>query len=396
MTLTASALLAAAFLGGAAMISAAIPATAAEQGQRAAYANGLPTDPSYFPIGVWLQSPRFAPEYRAIGVNLFVGLYKGPTEDQLAELARNRMPVIATQNRVGLSSPNAKMIRGWMQGDEPDNAQSSIWGFDGSCIPAGEVARRSLAIKAMDPTRPVFLNFGRGVADPSWRGRGRCTGDLDYYVKAAIGADILSFDIYPVASDTLALAGQLDAPSRGVERLRAAARNGQRVWAIIETTHINSPRSRVTPDQLRSEALLALIQGANGLVYFAHEWTGGFRGDGLFRYPEIVQAVKDTNALVRRLAPVLNSPTIEGRITLSGAVPVATMLKQYDGELYLFAGSTAAKTGAVTFSIEGVSNARVEALDEERRLRLSNGEFSGAFDRGYQVHVYRISAHDRS
>jgi hypothetical protein len=395
MKLTARALLAAAFLGGAATNAAADPATAAEQGHKAAYANGLPTDPSYFPIGVWLQSPRLAPEYRAIGVNLFVGLYKGPTEDQLAELARYGMPVIASQNRVGLTSPNAKMIRGWMQADEPDNAHSSMWGFWRSCIPASEVAMRSLAIKAKDPTRPVMITFGRGVADPSWRGRGWCTGDMAYYDKAAVGADILSFDIYPVASDTLALAGQLDAPARGVKRLRAAARNGQRVWAFIETTHINSLRSRVTPDQLRSEALLALIRGADGLVYFAHEWTGGFREDGLFRYPEIVQAVKDTNAFVRLLAPVLNSPTIEGRITLSGTVPIATTLKQYDGELYLFAGSTAAKTGAVTFSIEGASNGRVEALDEERRLRLSNGEFSDAFDKGYQVHVYRISADDR-
>jgi hypothetical protein len=46
-------------------------------------------DLSYFPIGVWLQSPFHAPEYKAIGINLFVGLYDGPTETQLAELARN-------------------------------------------------------------------------------------------------------------------------------------------------------------------------------------------------------------------------------------------------------------------------------------------------------------------
>ncbi len=393
MTHKAWMFLAAIFLSGAAIF----PATRLAAGPTpvVVYANGLPTDPSYFPIGVWLQSPRLAPEYQAIGVNLFVGLYKGPTEDQLAELAWYGMPAIAAQNIVGLTSPNAKMIRGWMQDDdEPDNARSSMGGLWGSCIPANTVATRSLAIKAKDPTRPVFIDFGRGVADPGWRGRGRCTGDMGYYDKAAVGADILSFDIYPVASDGSAMEGQLDAPARGVTRLRAAARNGQHVWAIIETTRINSPRSRVTPDQLRSEAILALIQGADGLVYFAHEWTGGFREDGLFRYPEIVQAVKNTDAFIRRLAPVLNSPTIEGRVTLAGTVPVATMLKQYDGELYLFAGSTAAKTGAATFSIGGVSNGSVETLEHKRRLWMSNGAFSDTFDKGYQVHVYRISAAD--
>src|SRR6516225_2702151 len=88
--------------------------------------NGLPSDPSYFPIGVWMQQPRLAPEYKAIGVNLFVGLWKGPTEAQLAELAKYDMPVLAEQNDVGLTSPNARMIRGWLvREDEPDNAQAS-------------------------------------------------------------------------------------------------------------------------------------------------------------------------------------------------------------------------------------------------------------------------------
>jgi hypothetical protein len=79
------------------------------------------------------------------------------------------------------------------------------------------------------------------------------------------------------------VAGRLDYPSRGVKRLRAAARDGQRVWTAIETTHIESKEARITPAQLRSEVWLTLIQGANGIVYFAHEWTGGFREDGLFR-----------------------------------------------------------------------------------------------------------------
>ena len=43
------------------------------------YLNGFPNDPSFFPIGVWLQSPTRAPQYRAIGVNTFVGLFDGPT-----------------------------------------------------------------------------------------------------------------------------------------------------------------------------------------------------------------------------------------------------------------------------------------------------------------------------
>src|SRR3974390_2408409 len=111
--LKATTLLATAFLGATAYAAPADPAAPGGQTPGAVYENGLPTDPSYFPIGVWLQSPRLAPEYHAIGVNLFIGLFDGPTESQLADLAKYGMPVIAAQNDVALKSPNARMIRGW-------------------------------------------------------------------------------------------------------------------------------------------------------------------------------------------------------------------------------------------------------------------------------------------
>ncbi|MCS6863341.1 MAG: hypothetical protein NZT92_23790, partial [Abditibacteriales bacterium] len=94
--------------------------------QRNAYAlwkNGPPSDPSYFPIAVWLQDPKNAPRFKAAGINLYVGLWRGPTEAQLAALKAAGMPVICEQNRVGLAHKDDPIIVGWMHGDEPDNAQ---------------------------------------------------------------------------------------------------------------------------------------------------------------------------------------------------------------------------------------------------------------------------------
>ena len=253
-------------------------------------------------------------------------------------------------------------------------------------MPAKDVARETRAIQSRDPSRPVLVGFGRGLADPGWRGRGFCAGDMSYYDEASVGADILTFDIYPVASG---YGRQLDYPARGIERLKTIARQGH-VWAVVETTHINSPDARVSPAELRSEVLLAIIRGADGLMYFAHEWTGGFREDGLFRYPEIVSAVKDMNALLRRLAPVLNSPTIEGRIAVSGTIASATMLKEHDGALYLFAGSTEAKAGSLSFSLSGVSNGSAEVIGENRRTPIKVGVLHDSFS-GYEVHIYRIA-----
>ncbi len=150
--------------------------------------NGFPTDADFFPIGVWAQSPTRAADYKAIGINTFVGLYEGPTEQQLATLARQHMFAVAEQNDVGLKSVNRHIIKAWMQEDEPDNAQPIGFGRYGTCVPAAEVARRTQEMKARDPTRPVMINFGQGVANEFWRGRGPCKGDQGYYAIAIQGA----------------------------------------------------------------------------------------------------------------------------------------------------------------------------------------------------------------
>src|SRR5262245_20998136 len=88
-----------------------------------AYENGFPSDTGFFPIGVWLQQPAYAVKYKAMGINTFVGLWQGPTEIQLSELAKAGMFATAYQNSIGLSSPNRSVIKAWMQASEPDNAQ---------------------------------------------------------------------------------------------------------------------------------------------------------------------------------------------------------------------------------------------------------------------------------
>ena len=77
-----------------------------------------------FPIAVWLQDPKNAGAYKALGINLFVGLWEGPTEAQLTALEKAGMPVMCEQNAEGLKARWGQEIAGWMQEDEPDNAQS--------------------------------------------------------------------------------------------------------------------------------------------------------------------------------------------------------------------------------------------------------------------------------
>ena len=72
----------------------------AEPSPYLAWSNGPSPDPGYFPIGVWLQSPGNAEKYKAAGINLYVGLWQGPTEEQLAALREADSRLCAARTRL--------------------------------------------------------------------------------------------------------------------------------------------------------------------------------------------------------------------------------------------------------------------------------------------------------
>src|SRR5512135_2072267 len=88
------------------------------------WSHGPPADPSFFPLAVWLQSPANAERYRQAGFNTYLGLWRGPTEDQLATLKKAGLHIICEQNETALRHLDDPTIIGWMHGDEPDNAQA--------------------------------------------------------------------------------------------------------------------------------------------------------------------------------------------------------------------------------------------------------------------------------
>ena len=108
-------------------LSLPVPSERAESANNtyARWEHGPSSGPDFFPIAVWLQAPRNARRYREAGINLYVGLWRGPTEQQLSEIKAAGMLLVCDQNQVALSSENADVIIGWMHGDEPDNAQRS-------------------------------------------------------------------------------------------------------------------------------------------------------------------------------------------------------------------------------------------------------------------------------
>jgi len=356
--------------------------------------NGPLNSADFFPIAVWLQNPARASRYRMAGFNTYVGLWRGPTENQLKELKAAGMKVICRQNELALKYIDDPTIIGWMHGDEPDNAQSLGKGKGyGPPINPQKIIDDYNKIRSADPTRPVLLNLGQGVAWDGYYGRGVRTNHPEDYRQYVKGCDIASFDIYPAVHSSSQVAGNLWYVARGVERLKKWTDGKKAVWNCIECTRINNKKTKATPRQVKCEVWMSIIHGSMGLIYFVHEWQPKFNESALLSDGEMLSVVTEINKQINALAPVLNSPTIDTDVSVSSEnedVPVAVMARDYKGAKYLFAvgmrdGSTKAK-----FTIPALKGKRtVEVLGENRTILSKDGIFSDTFEE-WDVHLYRI------
>lgn len=360
----------------------------------AQWKNGLPSSPDYFPIAVWCQAPKNAQKFKAVGINLFVALWQGPTDEQLEALKAADMPVFCDQNAVGLKHKDDKIIVGWMHGDEPDNAQElpGKKGYGPPILPQKIIADYE-KIKAADPTRPVMLNLGQGVAWDGWIGRGVRTNKPEDYPEYIKGGDIVSFDIYPAVSDRKEIAGNLWYVALGVDRLCQWSDGKRIAWDCIECTRIGNVKRKPTPHEVRAEVWMSLIHGSRGLIYFVHQFKPNFIEAGLLADPEMTQAVTALNQQIRQLAPVLNSPTLKDAAAVKSSAadcPIDLMAKSHGGATYLFAVAMRDRDTQAAFTLSALKGkAKVEVLGEARNLEAADGEFSDGF-KGYEVHLYKV------
>ena len=138
---------------------------------------------------------------------------------------------------------------------------------------------------------------------------------------------------------------------------------------------------------------MALIHGAEGFLYFCHQFKPTFIEAYPISDPVMKEGLKSINQQITSLAPVLNSPTIADYATVSQdnpAVPVNIMAKGYGKDKYIFAVAMEEGSTQAVFNIK--KGKRVEVLGENRTLKIRNGKFSDEFS-AYGVHLYKINGH---
>jgi hypothetical protein len=351
----------------------------------AEWPRGWPADPGFFPISVWMQNPTNAARYRAAGVNLYTGLWEGPTEEQLSGLAGAGMPAVCDQAGVWAAHLEDPSIQGWLAPAEPDNAQVLPDGSYGPCVDPSETVASYAAMVAADPSRPIVLVFGNGVVAEDYIGRGTCSGRSDMYPVYVQGGDVLAFGWYPVNQGL-----GFDQVAVGVDHLRGWAEDSKPVVPIVEASSFDGVL-RPTPAQIRSEVWLALIHGAAGIQYYCHRWEPDLVETDCIDDAPSAAALAEIDAQITALAPVLNSPSVANGVTSMADVPVDTMLKRDGDVTYLFAVTRADVSTVATFTLRDFpATATADVIGEDRTIAVVDGIFRDEFP-GYGVHLYRAA-----
>lgn len=349
------------------------------------WSRGFPADSSYFPLGVWMQNPSNAERFRAVHVNHYLGLWQGPTEDQLSALTAAGMPTVCEQAGAWQAQVASTTIQGWLDASAPDNAQENPDGSYAPCIGPSVTQARYAEMRAADATRPVTLLLGQGVATPDWIGRGECTGQTEDYPMYAQGADILVNYTYPLNNGH-----PLELVATGVDNLNRYANYSKPVIADLEAASINGS-VRPTPHQLRAEVWMALVHGAAGITYFCHQMTPNFNETDCLDDPPTAAALREINAQLLELAPLLNTQSFSLKpLSANVNVPVHAVLKKQGSERYVFSVSMADTATTARFPLAGLgAPTSVEVIGEGRNLVPLGDFFEDAFE-GYAVHLYRL------
>jgi hypothetical protein len=351
-------------------------------------------DPAFFPLGVWTQLPSNAIRFKKLGINLYVGLWKGPTAQQLQELKEAGMPVICDQNDIALNDCYHDIILGWGLPDEPDNSQKRTFGLIyNPPISPSTIRDHYYQIKTRDPGRPVLLNLGQGVAWDQWEGRGIRTNHPEDYKEYVKGGDIISFDIYPVTHRNSAVRGRLEFVAQGILGLKSLTSPQQKVWNVIGVSRVNDPGLKPTPLQVRSQVWMSIIHGSRGIVYFVHQFKPRFIEAAVFEDPEMMYELTRLNAQIQSLAVVINSLDTNDIRKLTSAspdVPIAAISKRHESSLYLLSVAMRSKEAIGTFEFsQTLPDQEAEVLGENRTVQVRNGILRDHYA-PYEPHIYKI------
>ncbi|MGW0042438.1 DUF4082 domain-containing protein [Rhodococcus sp. NPDC003348] len=378
-----------------------------------AFTSSLPVAEDFFPIGVWFTNTESAPDVaadRAMGLNTYVELTEQSNIGLIADSGMFAIPSHGDPRAAGrLTADEADMWAGagdaaWTGRSPPDSP---------ICAPA-EAGCGYTVMSTMRRTVPpgvmVYANYGKGVT--FWEPRDAAaqfvndfqnvvSADNYWFTDPSIcradeGGALLTNGARSLSNSECRLASNYGVTTKYIRSL-VQPKAAVPVWNFVEVGHpfAEGADRAVTGPEIRAAVWSSIINGARGIVYFNHNFGGPCLSYNVLRDTcgDAVRGdVISVNAQIRRLAPVLNAPFVDGFARTDA--PIDLSAKMFDGSFYLMAGSKRAEDtdAVVTLSCGGATS--VEVVDENRSIPVSDGVFRDDFADGNAVHIYRVHGGD--
>jgi len=233
-------------------------------------------------------------------------------------------------------------------------------------------------VKRLDPKHPVWANF-TGPLHIAKVTPEEITKNLSAYSSIA---DIVSFDFYPFAYGVQV---EPDLMGYSISLLRRAVRKNKPVWAVIQADY--QPKEKgarfPTKQELRLMTYDAIINGANGVLYFGQDVTVGWT-------EEFRKALFQVTSELKTLSPVLLAADDSSIRQVLRWAPVRWRCKMHKGRRYLIVANRWVRPVRVKFVCPKVKKlSSVEALFENRNLQPVANGFEDEME-GYGVRMYRL------
>jgi hypothetical protein len=386
------------------------------------FSPSLPSDASFFPIGVWFESVVAQADVdkdKDVGLNTYVQLTDSTKMSLIASAGMYAIqsdPKRAGPEMIGWELPDeADMWAG--PGDAPWTGRYAGQGAicDPPSAKCGYTVDRTILGQYPSDNRLVYSNYGKGVS--FWATNAQAATFVNEF------PDVVSVDNYWLTDENICIkseGGSLFSPSqlvpgqnggsnrlpdalchrpanygRTIDRVRSlvSPAGSKPVWAFVEVGHPNkdgdSARS-AQPAQIVAAVWSSIIHGARGVIYFNHSFGGPCKTQHALRescYSAVRAAVKQVDGQIKALAPVLNAPFADNVAKGTG---VDVSAKWYNGHFYVLAGSTALGAVTASLTLPCVGDASISVLNENRTLQTSNGAFTDRFADPDAVHIYRV------
>jgi hypothetical protein len=378
------------------------------------FKNSFPTSPDFFPLGVWFTdttSPEEIASDRALGLNTYVMLTPDSNVQLIKDSGMFALPDAPSHYSAGqLLTDEADMWAG--PGDSPWTGEMGTGAERQEtypCIPDYAQCGYTVMMELRDKVAPnvlAYANYGKGVT--FWQSRKQAERFVNDFQHATSADNYWFTDPYICEAYEGGVLKNNGEDALSPAECRLAANYGlttrhvrslvhpwasMPVWNFVELGHPfkEEEGGTITTQQMRAAVWSSIINGARGIVYFAHNFGGPCRSYNLLRdhCGDAIRAdLTAVNQQIGRLAPVLNAPFLDGYARSDGPVDLA--VKRYDGSNYLLVGATRNEPSDATITLSCGNADSAEVIDENRTVPITNRSFHDTFADGNAVHLYRI------